>query len=59
MQNTEAIMGAPAPMIKKTRHSTRDGLGELRFARCDAVLEEAAGGKELGVEQGGAGGTSD
>ena len=46
-------------MIKKTRRSSRDGFGEVSLVWGDAVLEEAAGGEELGVEQGGAGGAAD
>ena len=36
-----------------------DGFGEVGLARGAAVLEEAAGGEEFGVEQGGAGGSAD
>ncbi len=43
----------------KTRRSLRNGFGEARLARSDAVLEEAAGGEELSVEQGGTGGAAD
>ena len=59
LPNTEAIVGASAPGIKKMRRSARDRLGELGLARGDAVLEESAGGEELGVEQGGASGAAD
>jgi len=55
----EAILGASASMTKKTRCSAGDGFGELGVARGDAACEEAAGGEELGVEQGGAGGATD
>ncbi len=37
----------------------RDGFGEMGLARGDAAVEEAAGGEEFGVEQGGAGGAAD
>src|SRR6266850_2014182 len=36
-----------------------NGFSELGFARGDAAIEEAAGGEELGVEEGGAGGAAD
>src|ERR1700704_1849700 len=36
-----------------------DGFGELGVVRGDAAVQEAAGGEELGVEQGGAGGAAD
>ena len=39
--------------------SARNGFGEARLARGSAVLEEAAGGEEFGVEEGGAGGAAD
>ncbi len=59
LPNTEAIVGASAPGIKKMRRSARDRLGELGLTWGNAVLEESAGGEELGVEQGGAGGAAD
>jgi hypothetical protein len=39
--------------------SEGDGFGELGLVRGDAAVQEAAGGEELGVEQGGAGGAAD
>jgi len=37
-----------------------DGFGDVLILHCGAaVLEEAAGGEEFGVEQGGAGGAAD
>ena len=43
----------------KTRRSLRNGFGDVLILCGDAVLKEAAGGEEFGVEQGGAGGTAD
>jgi len=45
---------------EETRYrSAGDGLGDVLFAYGGAVLEEAAGGQEFGVEQGGTGCAAD
>ena len=41
-------------MIKKTTRSSRDAFGEVSLVWGDAVLEEAAGGREFGGAQDGA-----
>src|SRR5882724_13452664 len=46
-------------MEKKLRALARDGFGEAGLARGDTAGEEAAGGEEFGVEEGGAGGATD
>jgi len=51
-------LGRPSLQNRLAR-LTGDGFGDARLAWGDAVLEEAAGGEEFGVEQGGAGGTAD
>jgi len=51
--------GRPTKPAGKVSGLTGDRFGELGVARSHAVLEEAARGKKLGVEKGGAGSAAD
>ncbi len=51
--------GRPTKPAGKVSGLAGDGFGEMGVARGDAVLEEAARGKKLGVEKSGTGGAAD
>src|SRR6266403_1055891 len=57
--NYERFLQPTEPRLRKQRGLSGNGFGEARLARGDAMLEEAAGGQEFGVEEGGTGGAAD